>query len=311
LKILSALIVALLLAVFMLMSEDETLPSEERINVVFALSSEQMPDRILIGENTLEQIGADVWRINNKFNIDPDMLESLFAVLGKIEIKRPVPSGLRDKVAQAFVNNHVEVKAFMQNVPLRSFILTEFEGETYAMTKDKNAAYAVFIPGFPVELFKIFLIDENEWRDKRIFKTNSRTVKSFESFESKKGNKVLSVRFETVAADSGYFVIEGIEKADQNKVVKFLNSLEKIKVAGFIDESKAKEAIVAAQPIANFSVEDIEPTRNASLKFYKFEESFIGHSLLDNQYFVIEEKMLGRLFALPSDFALKKNSAKN
>ncbi len=306
LKFLSAVIVALLISIFLLLQQDDTLSSEERISISFALPFDKKADRIVIQENDIEQISADEWRINNKYGIDPEMLESLFAVLAKIEIKRPVPAGLRDNVAKAFVNNQVEIKIFERNIPLMSYSITAYEGETYAMIKGADMAYSIYIPGFPVDLFKIFNIDENEWRDKRLFKTHSRTVKTFESFEGKKGNSVLSVQFETVAADSGYFRVKGLEQADQNKLIKFINNLERVRVAGFIDETKAKEAIATGIPIAVFAVEDIDPVRNARIRTFKYEDSFIGHSEIDNVYFVIEEKMLGRLFALPSDFAVKK-----
>jgi len=179
LKILIVVNLVLAAAVLLSLQIERKTTTLDTSSMLFALTDTVGIDRILLGENEFVKTGPVFWSVNGEYQVNPDRLASMLAILQRIEIKRPVPESIRPEVTNAFVEKGLAVTVFAQGEMLHQFHIAGLEEESYAY-KNEGEIFDIYIPGYVIDLYDFFSDGPQEWRDKHVLFTTWRTLKQLE-----------------------------------------------------------------------------------------------------------------------------------
>ena len=240
----------------------------------FTLTDTLGINRIEVGENVLVKTGPNRWRVNDNYDVQPSRLQSLLAVLGRMEIKRPVPEASLDSVKNLIDNQSIGVKIFRDADIVKQYELSGSGDETYARTANGKIPYIVYIPGYFVNIYELFNIDENEWRDKRVLYTTWRTLQSLDiNYIGDPKNRL------TVSFDSSFYKVEGVSKLDSAKLYTYIQQYQNFEVDDYMGENeKLKNSLSESQPFCVVSLNDLYESRNNLLTIYPNDSTVYGVS---------------------------------
>jgi hypothetical protein len=196
------------------------------------------------------------WKVNDRFDASAHLIDFLFATLEKAVPKHPVALHQRDSVYQRLDIFGTTVSLFEGSVLQMQFRAggNASKTEAYFKTGKKSEAYLMAFPGYRAYVSQIFELDENVWRDKRIFNFNWRNFKT------------LTVKFPSdpasdfeIGKQGRFFGVIGLDKPDTAKVNTFLDDVsllaaDQIVVAG---SSRVYDSLVKSTPLLAFEVRDI------------------------------------------------------
>jgi hypothetical protein len=202
------------------------------------------------------QYDGSRWKVNERFEADRRLIDVLFAALEQARPKRPVALSQRDSVNGDFRSKGVTVRLF-EGLDLKKQFLVggaSQKNETYFRLDSTSEAYLMMIPGYRVYLGGIFEIDENGWRDKRIFSFRLTNFKSLTQrfpadpaadFEINKKDKV--------------FGVEGLEKSDTARVNTYLDDVSLLVADQIVTPgvSKRLDSLAKTPPVTTLEIKDI------------------------------------------------------
>ncbi len=110
------------------------------------------------------------WKVN-RFEADRTLIDVLFAALAQALPKRPVAAAQHDSINDMLNARGITVSLFEGPGLNKQFLAggNPQRKETYFRLAGNSDTYLMTIPGYRVYLADIFAIEENGWRDKRIF----------------------------------------------------------------------------------------------------------------------------------------------
>jgi hypothetical protein len=197
------------------------------------------------------------WKVN-RFEADRALIDVLFAALAQALPKRPVAAIQRDSINGLLDSKGVTVSLFEGPEIRKQFLAggSPQKRETY-FRQDKNSeAYLMTIPGYRVYLAEIFSMDENGWRDKRIFDFAWRNFKSLttsfpsatpEGFVIRRPDMSLTV------------TVVGMNEPDTSRVNAYLDDLLQLTADQIISRgtSKRYDSLAQTPPVNTIEVSDI------------------------------------------------------
>ena len=196
------------------------------------------------------------WKVNDRFDADRQLITVLFATLEQAQPKRPVAIGLGDSVNAHLDSAGILVSLFEGTV-LRKKFQAGGDGkkkEAWFRLNKNSEAYVMTIPGYRVYVSQIFDLDENGWRDKRIFDFSWRNFKSLSAtFPAD-----LAADFE-ISMKGAFFSISDMENSDTAKVNTYLDDLSLLRAdqiisAGF---SERCDSLAGTLPVNSIEIKDI------------------------------------------------------
>ena len=245
------------------------------------------------------------WKVNDRFNADRQLITLLFATLEQALPKRPVPASLRDSVNTHLDSSGISVSLFEGTV-LRKQFQAGGDGkkkEAWFRLNKKSEAYLMTIPGYRVYVSQIFELDENGWRDKRIFDFNWRNFKS------------LSATF-PLESDSGFgiamkglfFTLMETENADTAKVNTYLDNLSLLRANQIVSPgfSKRYDSLAKTSPISTIEIKDIASrTYRLSLFQPMKGETLVLGKAHDNDLVLFDRENFFRMYKKRAYFKTK------
>ncbi|MBT34146.1 MAG: hypothetical protein CMO01_31165 [Thalassobius sp.] len=264
----------------------------------FTLTDTLGINRIEVGENVLVKTGPSRWRVNDNYDVQPSRLQSLLAVLGRMEIKRPVPEASLDTVKNLIDNNSIGVKIFRDNEIVTQYELSGSGDETYARTASGNIPYIVYIPGYFVNIYELFNIDENEWRDKRVLYTTWRTLQSLDiNYIGDPKNRL------TVSFDSAFYKVEGITRLDSAKLYNYIQQYQDFEVDDYVEDNEnLRNSLSESQPFCVVSLNDLYESRNNQLTIYPNDSTVYGISEKTGEIVQMNRGMLRNFLVSREEF---------
>ncbi len=225
---------------------------------IFRVNDLKVVDKISFeskhGSVELKLNGAH-WKINNTFDADRNLIEVLFATLQQAEPKRAVASILKDSIAAELKSSGTKVSLFTGNNIIKSFYAGGNPAKTQAYFKtEEGEPYIIVIPGYRVYTSGIMELDENGWREKRIFNFNWRNFKKLSaSFPDE-----TKQNFEIALIDK-YFGIKGLAQSDTTKLNTYLDAVSLLSADKFImpGMSKLYDSLMSTQPAMKIEVNDV------------------------------------------------------
>ncbi len=186
-------------------------------------------------ENIHFKYSNNNWVLNDSLLMDQSMRDVFFSVLSRIEIRKPVPSALRDSLARLIVENGVHTKITFGEEVIKDYWLYGNSNLeiSWAMDAKDQVPLQVHIPGYQSFIAGIYSIPGIEWRSRFIFKSNFALISKIEIVYPAASESLM------LHYDNGFFSIPNID-ADSTKVAELLDQLAYLQADEFIDPVNAK-----------------------------------------------------------------------
>ena len=171
------------------------------------------------------------WMVNTNYEADRQLIKLLFATLEKAEPKRSVPNSKLDSTNSIISKNGVTVNLYEGETLVQSFRAggNSQKTEAYFQKFINEPSYIMVIPGYRLYVSYILELDENGWRDKRIFNFNWRNFKSLSMIVPTDPSQNFEVSFK-----DKFFGVTGIDVADTTKLNDYLDAVSLLSADQFL-----------------------------------------------------------------------------
>jgi len=302
-KLLLALNILLLAAVlFSLQSNDKntTLSVSQQ---EFTLEDTSGISKIELGSNTLIKKGIDEWEVNENYKVQPSRMQSLLAVLGRIQIKRPVPEASVDSVKILLAKSDFKVTIYNEDGIVKSFEIAGSGENTYARLGPNKVPYIVYIPGYFVNIYELFNISEQAWRDKRVIYTTWRTLQKLEINYTGDAKNSLAISF-----DSSFYKVDGVARLDSAKLYTYIQQYQEFEVDAFVrNDSNLKNSLSETSPFCVMVLNDLYESRNNSLLIYPNDSTVYGVVEKSGEIVKMNRNMLRNYLVSKQEFEKQVN----
>ena len=298
LKLLSLLAVALLLAIFFAIPSQKSSSEKSIINETkFALEDTSGVTKLILGEQTLSQnpTNSSEWLMNNDFVVDEEMIASLWAIMQRLEVKKPVSESIKDDVINSFLVNGIDVQVFRGDKQIRNYKVCTHEGETYAMQQEATSPYSIYIPGYYLQIRDIFDIRPYEWQDRTLLATTPNTFRSISIDYPQNKNESFTIDF----TGKGFRMRE-LAEADTNKIYEYLPYFSQMMGEQYVKNDNLQDSLKALPPTATFTLNDIRNETPQVLNLYTARGKYFV--LFDNQLLLFSPQLADIILKTKSDF---------
>jgi hypothetical protein len=235
------------------------------------------------------------WMINSKYQADRNLIDVLFATLQQIEPKRPVAATMHDSISNALEKSGVKISLFADNKKIKTFFAggNKHKSQAYFKTEGNGTPYITVIPGYRIYTSGIFELDENGWRDKRIFNFNWQNFKSLTTTFPAALNQNFKVSF-----IDRYFGVEGVAVADTTKLNNYLDAVSLLVADQFIQKgySRQYDSAFALPPAMIIDVMDAAD-RHFKLSLYPINKKEAVPGIVgEDQYLVLSQRKFREIF---------------
>ena len=207
---------------------------------LFAMADPSAIDRVQLSSKTINNnlvYANATWNINGKYKADPQRITVLFAILKQNKVRRKVAKNKGAYVDSLMAVQGVEVVFFKGDDPVKSFWVTSSEDGTLSyFKKDKGENYVVEIPGYRVNLAGIFELDENGWRDPRVFDVNWANLQEVNMIFPDQAQRQFDVTY-----DGRSLEVQQLAQSDTAKLADLLDDLSLLYVNDYLNEKEIED----------------------------------------------------------------------
>ncbi len=245
------------------------------------------------------------WRVNDRYDADRRMVDVLFATLEGAVPKRSVAASRRDSVNDRLKSDGITVSLFEGTAIKMKFQAggNIQKDEAYFKLPESSGGYVMTIPGYRVYVSQIFDLDENGWRDKRIFNFSwinfSRLQAAFPSGPESDF---------TISRQNRLLTILGMEKADTARIMTYVDDVSLLAADQIISpgSSKSYDSLAQTTPALSIEIRDIA-NRAYRLTLFtptKGEAMILGKGLEDDLV-LFDRKKIFRVIKKKAYFKLQ------
>ena len=194
------------------------------------------------------------WKVNSRYDAESRLVTVLFATLAQAEPRRKAPESLVDSLRSQLVQKGVLVDLYAGERKINSFYAGGDERKSTAWFMDDGGTpYLMTIPGYRVYVAGIFELDENGWKEKRIFNFNWRNFKTLTARTADGGQDIV-----VQPGDEG-FVVAGITVADTTRLNDYLDAVSLLQADEFIASGYAAryDSLLRTTPVLTIDVTDL------------------------------------------------------
>ena len=227
--------------------------------LLFKVEDPAKIDRVVLEMNNKKvdlHFDGTYWKVN-RFEADRALIDVLFAALAQALPKRPVAANQRDSINDILNTQGVTVSLFEGPELKKQFLAggNAQKRETYFRMDKNSETYLMTIPGYRVYLADIFAIDENGWRDKRVFNFAWRNFKSLITVNTADP----SAGFVISRPDRSLTVtVEGMNEPDTSRVNTYLDDVQQLSANQIISKGTHRyDSLAQTKPVNTIEVHDI------------------------------------------------------
>lgn len=298
LQLLALLAVVLLLAIFFAIPSQSSSSDKSLINETkYALEDTTGITKLVLGQQTLSQsiTNSSEWLMNNEFVVDQEMIASLWAIMQRIEVKKPVSESIKEEVINAFLVNGINVQVFKGENQIRNYKVCTHEGETYAMQEESTSPYSIYIPGYYLQIRDIFDIRPYEWQDRTLLATTPNTFRSLSVSYPQNEKESFTIDF-----TGKTFKMRELAEADTNKIYDYLPYFSQVMGEQYVKNDKLQDSLKNSSPIAIFLLNDIRSETPQKLEIYTARGKYFV--LFKNQLVLFSPQLADLILRTKTDF---------
>ncbi len=270
--------------IFYIQSKKSTLPRDMQD---FAVKDTASINKIFMAdmaglEATLTREN-NIWKINKKFDVRPDVIKTLLKTIHDVEIKSPVGNKMKENVTKRLSSSSIKVEIYIKDELVKTFYIggeTQDKTGTIAILEDVDTKvkasdpYVLHIPGFIGYLTPRFFVEERKWRDRTIFNYKPSDIKeidivwnenksnSFKYVNDKNGKQILDLTGK---------ILNNIDTLKINKYIGIFNKVIFDYVVGEMDKHN-RDSVLASNPAFTINVYDFSGTKTKLDLFYKIPD---------------------------------------
>lgn len=205
------------------------------------------------GDSVVLSYNGSVWRVNDTYPADADMIQVLFATLQQARPKRAVATSLEDSIYRVLSQSGVTVSLYEDKVLKKAFLAGGNTAKTQAYFADQESktVYVMTIPGYRVYVSGILELPTEGWRNKFVFGFNWRNFNGMEVVYGKKPGDNFRV-----SKEGQYFGIPGIE-TDTARLNTFLDNVSLLTVDAYVNKPRLRDSLLSAEPMMDIRITDI------------------------------------------------------
>jgi len=227
----------------------------------------------------LERKDKDNWQLNGKYDVRPDALLMLRQVLTYVAIKTVPPNSALEGIVSDLATQGIKVEIYNKNnEKIKSYIVggsNKDELGTYMIMEGAEQPYVTHIEMLPGGLRVRYMIDEEDWKDRRFFKEPIENIKE------------VSVDYPSLPSKSFKLIHDGsnynIQPLNSN-MPKSPNSVKRGVAERYLDQYKSvgaeafrttmveKDSIISSEkPFATIKLTTIQ-NKETSLSLYPIQQ---------------------------------------
>ncbi|MDQ3051093.1 MAG: DUF4340 domain-containing protein [Bacteroidota bacterium] len=283
------------------------------------------------GQQTLlEKKTSGDWVMNGKTLARQDAVKTLLASLHDIEVRSPVGKKAYNNVIKTIAANGIKVELYNSNGLLKTIYVggpTQDQLGTFMYLENSTVPFITHIPGFDGYLTPRFIVNEEEWRVKNVFRLNDGSLKSLSVTDRQQKDKSFTI---TQDQKGNYSLSDGEAKnlgnVSQDKIINYLQSYRMLNYE--MNEKsltpEQKDSVKATSPFRTIVLVD-ETGKSTQIDFWRrpLTGSTVNKALEDGTPFPYDvDRMIGsinkdpelivvqyfsfeKLFRRPADFLVQ------
>ena len=242
------------------------------------------------------------WQLNAKYRADQNLVELLLAVFNRVEIQRSVSKKLKPEVINELNTNGIGVEVFSQGELLQKFLVggNATKTNTYFARTVENP-FIITLPGYNNYVAGIFELTTNQWRDRLIFSSTWRSLKSLSiSYLGLPQNDIL------IDYKNDQLVMEGVNTLDTVSMLSYIENFNQFHAIGFIDSGEYPrfDSLLTTDVAVTIALNDIDSKKNQVLQLYPRipnDQYYLG-KLSDGQMTLFDVPSIEVLLKVGEDF---------
>jgi len=250
---------------------------------LFVVHLSQEIDKIILsrseGRSEIVKQGNE-WKLNDKWKADPDMMILFFEILDRNRVQRQVASSLEDQVDSLLNGSGTEVRIFKNEEEVLAFQIGGYpsQNRTYAKVLSQDRTYELYIPGYNYFIGRVFLLAQNQWRDRRVFTSTWRSLKKLTIDYPHDVEDGFTIEYEI-----DHLSIGGIKDLDTLKMMNYLDLFSSLRVVEFVEkEDYTKYQSQVESPwIFGVRIDDIDTDRNNQIRIFtrpNAQSAYVGET---------------------------------
>ncbi len=269
---------------------------------LFSLRDISAIDRLLIGSVVLEKQQNGQWIVNNKYAVEPAKIRLLLEAMQNIEVKKNVPQSLVTYADEKLSLAASTVQAYSGSTLIKSYQIFGDKQDTYARIADKGGSYIVHLPGYFGDFYQLYVVDEWEWRNKVVLRTEWRTLKRLSVDYHQDEENSFAIIF-----NGDFHTVARVIQLDSAKVYDYVSLYGYFKALSFLRDSElVKDSLKVNAPlICTINLEDLYPDRNDTLSIYPGYTFFYGVSNKTGEVATLSKNLMRRVLVNRNYFMRK------
>ncbi len=250
----TVIILAIILLLIILLWQIKLQDNSSGLDYDFAVTDTASITKIFIadlkgGSITLDREKQN-WKVNNKYNVKNSAMNIILKTIKNISVQRPVAESSYNNVVKELATNGVKIEIYQKHnkKPCKTYTIgnnTANHSGTYMLLENSNQPYIMHIIGFngimgPRYGLQGQIVDINAWRDKNIFKLNTKDILSF-TLINERGNDSSF----TIENNNGNLLLFNLKEekieANQKSLEAYLNYYQNINCENYKNKIKLED----------------------------------------------------------------------
>jgi hypothetical protein len=206
---------------------------------------------------TLEQ-GPKGWIYNGKYPARPSAVDNLLETISKVKVMNIPPNGSIQNLVKETAAVGIKVEVYNRsNKPIKTYYVggvTNDERGTIMIMDGSEQPYVVHIPGFIGQLRLRYLLGDDEWRDRAVFREKPEEIQSvYVEYPQRKNESFKLEKTSEASYDiKPYFATTTPAKTPRRKGVAeaYLVQFEALIAEAFETQNPLRDSVTALVPFA-------------------------------------------------------------
>ncbi|OHX66270.1 hypothetical protein [Flammeovirga pacifica] len=282
-KILIGVNLCLLAAIGLSFFTFDTSSNEKKGKPFFDLLDLSTVDGFVLNGIKIQREEDGRWLMNDKVDVAPRMIGNIFQAIQQTSIVKQSDATLP--------TSGVEIKLTTSGATLFEGIISS-SGDVATFGEKNGEVYQLEIPGQFINIEQIFDASEKSWRDKTVFRTSWRSMKSFGLHYTMHPENNVDILFK-----EPFYEVEGISQLDSAATYQFISALPKLQVKEYRDGTLFfQDTVQKFKPFCEIEMFDMVATYNTSFKVFPFDDNVFFYFPLTKEVGVLSPDQVQDMF---------------
>lgn len=188
---------------------------------------------------------AGGWTVNGKYTADLNRVRLFFAAMDRARPRRWASGPMKDSLSSVLRAKGFSAQFSEQGNQIFSVwaIGDEEKGVTWFARSEKEVPAEMTIPGYRSNPISVFSVDENDWRDKRVFSFNWRNFTDLKAEFPDAPNQNFAITVER-----GLLSIPGLEAPDTVRLKNYIDAIQLLEAEAVLGTLQNSDSLLRRKP---------------------------------------------------------------